>query len=231
MFTAPSVTSLRESEILRWILRQPFPLVRDAFGVHGPRIADFEVTHPIYAPAERKTSEIDAILRPLGDPSHAVAIQAKRIRAAQDTFHTGQLGHLRELPKAAKQVNHDLERGFHKAILTVIVQVDSRERSGGQWLGGGLSPELTREVRNAIQSLELDPRAGIVVFEFDQPVDKEVMLGGGFGCTFHREAIGSVQAQWLTEAVTQLDGIQREGRLTWNQVVNETRSITWVGQP
>ena len=90
--------------------------------------------------------------------------------------------------------------------LAVFVEVDSRERSGGYWLGGGLPFELTPQVRRIIETNLADQQVEFLMIELDQPIDKDVLLGGGMGLRHWEVAPKRNQPVELTERIRRFIG-------------------------
>ena len=197
---APSATKLVEKELMRWAFgpNSMVPLLVPWIFGDRPHLVALEVTQPVLIPADGKIGELDAMIWPVDDPTTVTVFEAKRIRVDADTLLTEQIGGLQGIREGVAQVRSHIQLGFARVYLALFVSVDSRGYSGGHWIGGGLPHSLSSQIVAAVQSATDDLDVGVLVFVLDQPVDKDVRLGGGFGLLHSRPAPVRPQPDALT---------------------------------
>lgn len=158
-------------------------MVARALDLRAAHRVAFEVASPVLPAGTRGTAAPDALLWLVRDPSRATAIEAKRVRVPASAFEGAPIGGLVQLRKGAQQVHAHVRRGFHRAVLVVLIAVDGRARSGGHWLGGELTPDLGRIIAERLDALALEPAAGLLALVVKQPVDRDVRhAGSGAAC-------------------------------------------------
>lgn len=145
--------------------------------------------------------DIDILLVPPGRPDRATAIQVKRLKVHETSFVTEMPGKLSELSKLQRQVNPLAAVGFWQVFSFVFVAVDSRINNAGQFSYAGLTPILRTKIESAISLEGLDPRVGLVHFEFVQPIDHYPLGAGTYSVRPRRMAQLAVQPSDITEWV------------------------------
>lgn len=148
--------------------------------------------------------DVDSLLLSQSDAASARAIQFKRVKITADTFHTGQPNKLPELDKVVRQANALVNAGFAIVWVAVIVVVDARQATGGQFqLVSGLG-SLVDLIKQSVPMCQLDPSAGAYLLEVIQPVDKPFNESGMFGGQVLRAAKQRPQPAALTAAIARL---------------------------
>jgi hypothetical protein len=147
--------------------------------------------------------DIDALVLSKGEAAAARAIQYKRVKITASTFLTRQPNKLQELAKAVHQTNALALVGLAYVWLQVIVVTDAREHAAGSYLVAA-PQDLISRVHSALPMSELDERAGVVVTEIVQSIDRPVHETGGFGGKIVRLAQPQKQPESLTQAIAAL---------------------------
>jgi hypothetical protein len=145
--------------------------------------------------------DIDILLVPPGLSWQAVAMQVKRIKVQAATFQTEIPNKLQELARGAGQAKLLADIGFSQVYYFVCVVVDSRANNDGRNTFEGLTPALDSKINNAISSLELDQRVGLVHCEFVQPMDHQPLTVGTSHTHLIRPPLRTVQPQAVTDWV------------------------------
>src|SRR5205807_941816 len=99
-------------------------------------------------------------------PDLAIAIEAKRVKV-----RSGRLNKLHDFKKGVRQANLLARIGFSQVYLFVFVVVDSREQNAGRMSYDGTDSYLRSVIEQAISVSDLDPRVGLMHYEFVQPMD------------------------------------------------------------
>ena len=152
--------------------------------------------------------DVDALLISANDASCARAVESTRIKVTTATFRTGEPNKLQELRKACYQVNAAATTGFSRVWLQIIVVMDARQVTAGQFhLVPGVF-EMHDLVRANIPLDGLHPAVGVNVMHLVQPVDRPVTESGQFGGAVMRGPEPQVQSSTLTRAIDRLFGLR-----------------------
>jgi len=194
-----SIAEIPEGELVRRLLADPYTH-EFLFGIKGmPEAARvFQRTDLRNAPGGL-LGDADMILVAPDHPEAAVAFEVKRIKVGPSAFASGQPNKLHEYEKAVGQANRLADVGFSQVYLYVIVVVDSRIKNDGRYTYDGLTPELDGIIRGALSLEHLQPRVGMVVHEFVQPMDHPPLVLGTYGGHLERPATQVPQRTDLTE--------------------------------
>ena len=179
---------------------------RDLLAIHGI---------PSGARSQQKESQAGLPGSPKGDvdillwkshrPDQAVAIEVKTIKANLDGMGGDHLNRLGEFKKGVRQANDLARIGFWKVYLWVFVLVDSRLQNAGRITYDGLGGELKCEVDRTICTEKLNPRVGLIHYEFVQSMDEIPLDVGSYGGHLIRLAEGADQPGGVTAWVAQID--------------------------
>jgi hypothetical protein len=152
-------------------------------------------------------TDVDILLCAPGQPESAIAVEVKRIKVGASALRSGRPNKLDELKKAVQQANLLARAGFSQVYLFVLVVVDSREKNMGKISYDGADSELRSLIEQAISVKGLNPRVGLVRYEFVQPMD-HAPLGEGalnaYGARLVRSAQKVPQPDELTRWVADL---------------------------
>ena len=148
--------------------------------------------------------DVDVLLCAPDRPSVATAIEVKRVKIGASAFRSGQPNKLREYRKAVRQANLLVKVGFAQVYLYVIVVVDSRENNDGRYTYDGPTPELHAAVESTISLEKLEPRVGLVRYEFVQSMDHPPLTLGTSGGSLARLAQAAPQRTDVTTWVAGL---------------------------
>ena len=158
------------------------------------------------APGQVK-GDIDLLVCAPGRAGAAIAIQVKRIKVGSNAFHSGKPNKLEKIKEGVWQTNDLTRIGFSQVYLYLLVSVDSRERNAGQLSYAGMTPELRTTIAQTIAERinDLDRRAGLVLFDFVQPMDYAPLDGSWWGGTELRRLAQEVaQSSDVTAWVSQV---------------------------
>lgn len=153
------------------------------------------------------TSEVDILVLPAGHPEQATAIQVKRFKAKVgldeagfDEAITGHPKRFQELfEKGVQQANESKRVGFSQVYLWVFVAIDTRKRNSGRYTYDGADSLLRSRIQQAISPVGLDPRVGLMEFEWVQPMDRPPFELSTHGGHLERLAESSTQPAELTD--------------------------------
>lgn len=150
------------------------------------------------------SGDIDILLVPPGLASQSIAVQVKRIKVQDDTFRTESPNKLQEIPKGIRQANLLAQIGFAQVYYFVFVVVDSRLRNGGHITYEGLTSTLRSKLDEVISVNGLEPRVGLMHFDFIQPIDDEPLGAGSYRARLKRLATSAIQPQHITDWITEV---------------------------
>ena len=198
-----SIADIPESELVRMLLSDPQRRM-DLLGIKGvPSDAlDFQGV-PLDSVPGNFRGDIDILLCTKDRPDSAIAIEVKKIKVGASTFQSGSPNRLEGVIEGIAQANRLARVGFSRVYLYVCVTVDSRERNAGQTGYKGLTQKLRDKIRNTITTSGLDPRIGLVVFGFVQPMDYPPLTVGTGDTHLERLATEAAQPATLTTWVAQ----------------------------
>ncbi len=199
-----SIADIHEKEIVRRLVAHPFYRA-DLLGISGMPTAPliFRELDLWGAPGAVQT-DVDLVFAEPSAPEAAVAIQVKRIRAQARTFLSGEPNKLQEYEKTVEQANLTARVGFSQVYLYVFVVVDSRQHNAGRVTYEGLTSALRARIEAVISLERLDPRVGLVTYDFVQPMDHAPLTGGAGGFGLRRLATAVQQPAELTRWIAQL---------------------------
>ncbi len=132
--------------------------------------------------------DVDILLCTTGRPDLAVAIEAKRVK-----IRNHRLNKLHGFKKGVRQANLLARIGFSQVYLFVLVVADSREQNAGRVSYDGPNSYLGTLVERAISASKLNPRVGLMHYEFVQPMDHAPLGVGALGA-YGARLVQSAQA-------------------------------------
>jgi hypothetical protein len=204
------VTDIDEEKTLSWLLCTPpvRKLVFANLGLTDAAYARISVREPIldHRPT-KKPGDLDVLLLPsIDDPSHAISIQAKRIKVkAVDTYRDNVTNrHLGNLTDLIEQANGSRELGFHLNYAMVIVQVDGERRSDFNFFYRTTSPGQFNRIYHRTRDRAWHPDVGIIFVEIAQPTADSIHRAGLVGICVDKLAREIEQHISLTAKVRQL---------------------------
>jgi hypothetical protein len=202
---APSVADIPEDELVAFLWDWAGPWRRIAMppATESPMVERLQVTPSQIGLSTEAFGDIDALVLSKGDAAGARAIQYKRVKITASTFLTREPNKLQELAKAVHQTNALATVGLAYVWLQIIVVTDARAHAGGSYLVSA-PQDLIDRVHSALPLSELDERAGVVITEIVQSIDRPVHETGGFGGKIVRLAQFQEQPESLTEAIAAL---------------------------
>jgi len=141
---------------------------------------------PLRKSRGQSTGDVDILVIPPGAAEQSTAIQVKRFPVKVD--EKGRLADRREtrfeelFNRGAEQANYVARLGFFQVYLWVFVLIDTRAANDGRYTYNGASSALHARIDYAISLRLLDPRVGLMKFEWVQPMDRppfDLSAGGG----------------------------------------------------
>jgi hypothetical protein len=202
---APSIADVPEHDLVELVFRDRMfeglavpPQTRRPIS-HRLRVKPKQLNLP-----DSAFGDIDALVLQMNDASSARASEYKRVKVTTKTFTTGRPNKLQELEKAAEQANEIAKVGVSRAWLQVIVVMDAREVTRGQWQLVPKLFELRDLVRAYIPFARLHSAVGVHVMYLAQPVDRPVTEAGQFGGEVMRQSQPQAQPKALTDAIARL---------------------------
>ncbi len=204
MLTHTSIAAISEASLIDLLIRDRHwrSRVLGIQGIHSDSTPFQSV--PLSGLPGKPRGDVDILLVVPGRPDLATAIQVKRIKAGAAAIRTGRPNKLYELKKGVRQANVLARIGFLQVYLYVFVVVDGREQNAGRISYDGLSPELRSLIGQVISPSGLDQRAGLIHYEFVQPMDDEPLGIGTYGGHLVRLAESMAQPPEVTTWVAQL---------------------------
>jgi hypothetical protein len=145
--------------------------------------------------------DVDLLLVPPERPDQATAVEVKRIKFDAKALRTGRPNKLQELKKELRQAKTLGEIGFWQVYLYVFVVVDSREQNRGQETYARLTTQQESAIDDALASLQLPRRVGLIRYDFIQPMDHAPLPTGAGGIGLVHLAEPEEQPQAVTEWV------------------------------
>ena len=122
-----------------------------------------------------RLGDVDIIVLPPSSLDQSTAIQVKRfgVKLGPNETRNDHDTRLRKLfKKGVRQANQTAAMGFAQVYLWVFVVIDTRGRNSGRLTYAGGDALLRSSVRRAMSPAELDPRVGLMSFEWVQPMDR-----------------------------------------------------------
>lgn len=154
---------------------------------------------------KQRQGDVDILVVPVNRPECATAIEVKRIKVGEEALRSQKPNKLNELNKGFRQTNKLAEIGFWQVYLYVLVVVDSRNNNAGRHTFDGLPQTMGSAIQHAITPDALNKRAGLMHYEFVQPMDDAPLGVGSFNASLIRlaEAIGQPKevTDWVARVV------------------------------
>jgi hypothetical protein len=152
--------------------------------------------------------DVDILLVGENRPEDSVAIEAKRLTVTAAAVQTLSVYNLGELKKAVEQANRLAHIGFSQAFLYLFVLIDTRERNEQNartesWDGAPMEIRGMIETEVRMRQPELDPRVGLFVLSFTQPVDDAPFDVGSFHGNLSQSVTAVQQSLELTKWVAE----------------------------
>jgi hypothetical protein len=151
--------------------------------------------------------DIDILVLPAGEPTESTAIQVKRFAAKVENDETDEyhVNRFRKLfKKGIDQTDELVRAGFAQVYLWVVLALDTRKQNGGRFVYDGAGCNLRSAISDVISPVRLNPRVGLMSFEFVQPMDRAPLTFGTHGGHLERLAKSVSQPAELTAWLTTL---------------------------
>jgi len=155
--------------------------------------------------------DVDILLCAPNRPDRAIAVQVKRLKVRPEAFSGGQPNGLGNLKEGARQANVLARIGFAQVYLYVFIVVDCRGQNPGEEASyAGAPAKFKNLIERSVSAtgLDLDPRVGLLQYEFVQPTDDPPLGVGGSVATLVRPAQEVVQTGALTEWLARAMGFK-----------------------
>jgi hypothetical protein len=189
-----SVADIPEGLLVKQLLALP-QWRAQLLNIHGfPENAEDYQNVPLAGLPADPEGDIDILLCASTQPHRATAIQVKRIKVGQRALANSKPNKLDDYAKGIQQTNLLADLGFWQVYLYVFVVVDSRAQNDGRNSYAGMPPTLGEQLRSYFLPADLAKRAGLILFEFVQPMDY-APLGPGTSSTQLVRGAGTVTAQ------------------------------------
>lgn len=177
-FKESSIAEIEESALVQRLLADPHWRQR-ILGIEG--IPDNVRAYPeVVLEGLGRKGDIDILLVDPLHPEFATAAQVKRIKVKAETFASGKPNKIDELDKLKRQTNLLVDLGFAQVFSFALVVVDSRTRNSGKYCFDGLTPALRDLIADSLSLDGLANRAGMMHYEFVQPVDDVPLTSGTY---------------------------------------------------
>lgn len=170
------ITDLDEHELINTILHHPLNRydvtnIKDVFSVSArifERVEFREFSRTL-------SGDADMLVLPDDTPEQSTAIQVKRFVPQDgleymDAWQTTRMQRL--FDAGVRQANHTLAVGFSQVYLYVFVLIDTREQNAGRYTYAGADAALQARVERSMSLTGLDPKIGLMAFEWLQPMDR-----------------------------------------------------------
>jgi len=203
MPTRKSIANIPEAELIDLLIRDPqwHSRILEIHGIQSGSLVFQRVSLSGLPGGPR--GDVDILLIVPGRPDLATAIEIKRIKVSASSLRTQQPNKLRELKRGVQQVNMLAKIGFSQVYFFVFVVVDSREQNAGRISFDGLPAEMRRSIVQVILPSGLEPRVGLIHYEFVQSMDDEPLKTGAFSGDLIRLAEPITQPSEVTAWVHQ----------------------------
>lgn len=149
-------------------------------------------------PGYQGSGDIDLLLCAKKAPCLATAIQVKRVKVKNSTFKKENPNKLKELQKGVRQTNQLVDIGFSQVCFFIFVVVDSRILNEGKVSYDGLNPTLREKINCERHIAGLDSRAGVLQYDFVQPMDHPPLVNGTVDIKLVRLATEMHQKEEIT---------------------------------
>ena len=184
-----SIADIREQDLVIRVLNDLHH--RHAlFNIKGLRITEADVHKEVQLRlfrAELK-GDIDILVIPRGAPEEATAIHVKKFKVGRKAVRTGRPNRLDKFREGVWQANDLARLGFAQVYLWVFVVVDTREQNAGRFAYDGPDSLLRSRIQQAISVVGLEPRVGLMEFDWVQPMDRAPFEFGTHGGHLRRLA-------------------------------------------
>lgn len=167
----PSIADIPEDALVQYLLSDPYWRL-NILGVRGiPQdVLDLQRV-PLDNILGDFEGDVDILLCAQSQPDSATAIEVKRIKVGAEALRSEQPNKLHEYTRGVRQANRLARVGFSQVYLYVFVVVDSREQNAGHISYAGPPSQLRRKIEDTLSVSDLDPRIGLLHYEFVQPMD------------------------------------------------------------
>jgi hypothetical protein len=209
----PSLVEIDEAELVERVLSNP--LRRDfLLNIKGIEAHSIALTCvPMTGLPGSPEGDVDILLVPPGRPDRATAIEVKRIKVGASALRSRRPNRLREFTtKAVRQANRLARIGFSQTYLWPLVVVDSREQNAGRNTYDGMPASMHSAVMDALTVNGLDPRVGLIHYNFVQPMDYSPLTVGAGGTHLVKLAEEVAQSADVTTWVAHLAASRRDER-------------------
>lgn len=159
--------------------------------------------------------DIDILIVPRGKPERSTAFQVKRFPlkvekhedddpdppALREQKRKQRISRMQRLfQKGITQANYAAQVvGFSQVYLCAFVLADTRRVNGGRYTYDGPDSSLRSEIDYALSPVGLDPRVGVMHYEWVQPMDRPPLELATYGGSFQKLATRTTQPAELTE--------------------------------
>lgn len=192
-----SIADLHEKELVQRVLTDPANR-STMFNIEGMATPESRILREVDLRPLGARGDIDVLVIPPAGAKQATAVQVKRFKVGLDAIRTGQPNGLKEFTKGVRQANLLARLGFGHVYLWVFVVIDTREQNAGRLTYDGADAAMRSKIDNAVFTGKLDPRIGVMKFEWTQPMDRAPLTFGTSGASLHRLAIQAPQSGDVT---------------------------------
>jgi hypothetical protein len=203
----PSITRICEHDMVDRLLSEPGGLNRiiNISGFPSDGVALTRVPLDDVPAKPDNNGDVDILLVGENRPEDSVAIEVKRLTVPAAAVRNLSVYNVGELKKAGEQASKLARIGFARAYLYAFVAVDTREQNAGTDSWNGAPMEVRGMIENELRMRrpELDPRVGLYVPSFTQPVDEAPLVAGSFHGHLRRPATPVRQSLQLTKWIAQ----------------------------
>ena len=201
-YVVPSVTETSEQELVASLLADArvLGLIVTSLGLDPPVRHAQRVTEPFTSPSQ-KPGDVDVLLAAVGQPQHAVAMEAKWVKVRSEGEGRQRVNKLNAVGRAGDQTEGLLALGFARAYLMLLAVVDDRQDRRTNFLFRGTTNETFQKIIDFAEESTIPADAGILYVELSQPLAKHVGEAGMVSIGVLRQATQREQVGELTQRV------------------------------
>ena len=213
-----SITIKQERELVDFLFTNYnlYELLFPELGVRVDSFCQTHVTHPLIDNPQEKPGDIDVIICEAGKPNEAVVFECKRVKVTAVSTFDDDINKVNDIKDGASQTKAMRGMGFHRTYLTVLIQVDGRNRKNVNTLFRGLTPDATydgeqktiKRIYEFPQRNTIHEDVGIIFIEVIQPTGKSFEKMGGICVRVERNATPLQQPDNLTNRVAALMSVK-----------------------
>lgn len=193
-----SILELKESEVVKFIVEHfDYDFFKE-LGINT-KVRIFSEKENII-----ENREIDLLIIDPDTPEEAIVFECKQIKVEIKEDQTEKVNKVENLKELVGQVNDRIKRGFHKVYLTVLIVCDGRNKIANNIFFNHASSETRESIYTHPYLDKLDPKAGILFLEPNQPTEKDYNLLAGCAISEMRKPTPLKQPKELTEKLKEL---------------------------